>query len=311
MNQPDGYILSLKQKLYHSNEYAQNNKVDIAFYSNSGDYFLIENVTFSGESEYVQVTIPFQPDFWILDPNEKLSDAIIDYWIQVPEVSLVNCNDANFKIKSISGSDTSVYRVEHNLCKPDPLRVPNSNIYRISETHYWKIESVDNHVNTGEFQFKYATNGSIAPDAELMQNYTKEDLILLYRRNATQDWQIVTSSVSGNQYTGQLITSHILPGEYTFGIGLDEVRINETQNQKPIEFYPNPALNILFYHTYSVDWNQLSFEIYDMNGKWVHTAQSYGVMGQIDISSLDNGTYMIKVTNQTGLKWSTKITKLK
>jgi len=311
MNQPDGYILSMKQKLYHATEFADQNRVDIAFYSNSGDSYLIENVTFSGESEYVQVTIPFQPDFWLIDPHEKLSDAMIDYWIQVPEVSLVNCADANFKIKSITGSDTSVYRVENNLCKPDPLRMTNPNIYRVSETHYWKIESIENHVITGEFQFKYVTNGSIAPDAALLQNYTKEDLILLYRRNATQDWQIVTSSVTGNQYTGQLITTHILPGEYTFGIGLDEVRINETKNQKPIEIYPNPAISILFYHIYSAEWDHLTFEFFDINGKLVLTNQSSGVMGQIDISGIENGNYMVKVTNQNGLKWTTKITKLK
>jgi hypothetical protein len=311
LNQQDGYILSMKQKLYHATEFADQNKVDIAFYSNSGDSYLVENVTFSGESDYVQVTIPFQPDFWILDPNEKLSDAVIDYWIHVPEVSIVNCNDANFKLKSITGSDTSIYRVEHNLCKPDPVRVPNTNIYRISETHYWKIESIESHINSGEFQFKYASSGTNSADGALLQNYTKEYLILLYRRNATQDWQIVTSSVTGNQYTGQLITTHILPGEYTFGIGLDEVRISESSSEKPVEIYPNPATNFLFYHIHIQNWNNATIHIYDINGKWINSVKCYGALGQIDISSLQEGHYLVKIINEKGEKWDEKFTKLK
>jgi len=293
MNQQDGYILSMKQKLFHAINFADDNKVDVAFYSNSGDYKLIENVTFSGESAYVQVSIPFQPDFWIVDPNEKLADALIDYAVSVPPVSLMNCNDAYFKIKSIVSSDTSRVRVEYNLASPDPLRTQNPNVYRISNHHYWKIEFLENHITSGEFHFRYSSNGTNSPDAELLQGYTKEDLIILYRRNANQDWQIVPSTVTGNSYNGTLIVNQILPGEYLVAVGNDQLGMEDSNFEKKIEIYPNPATNTLFYTIYYQISEDTFLEIYDQNSKLIYETSILTNVGQRDISSLSPGVYVV------------------
>lgn len=310
MNQQDGYVLSMKQKLSHALNFANDNKVDIAFYSNTGEYHFIPLVKFSGESAYVQVSIPFQPDFWILDPNEKLADAMIDYWISLPEVGLINCSDANFKMKSIAGTDTSIVRVEYNLVAPDPLRLPNNHIYRISDRHYWKIEIVDHHITNGEMIFRYNTANATAPDYDLMQGYTKEDLILLYRRNAQSDWQIIPSITTGNPYTGQLTISTIQPGEYTLAIGQDNVIVQENSSQNGCELYPNPVSNTLFYHLDQQNVTNTVLEFYNFNGKLIHQSELRTVVGQTDISFLHPGIYLVYLIQNKKKIWSTKITKL-
>lgn len=310
MNQQDGYILSMKQKLFHATNFADDNKVDVAFYSNTGDYRLIENILFSGESAYVQVSLPFQPDFWIVDPNEKLADAMIDYAVSAPPVSLINCNDAYFKIKSNVSSDTSRLRVENNLATPDPLRNQNSNVYRISNHHYWKIEFLENHITSGEFQFRYSSNGSNSPDVELLQGYTKDDLIILYRRNATQDWQIVPSTVTGNPYTGTLIINQILPGEYVLAVGNDQLGMDDTNIENKIEIYPNPATNTLFYTIYQPISEDTFLEIYDQNSKLQYITTIQTNVGQRDISSLSPGVYVVVFKQKNQKIGSSKLTKL-
>lgn len=310
MNQQDGYILSMKQKLYHALNFADDNRVDVAFYSNAGDYKLIENITFSGESAFVQVSIPFQPDFWLIDPNEKLADAMIDYSVSVSEVSVVNCNDAYFKVKSTVSTDTSVIRVEYNLAAPDPLRSPNPNVYRISNHHYWKVEFLENHITSGEFQFRYSSNGANSPDVELLQGYTKDDLIILYRRNATQEWQIVPSTVTGNPYTGSLIVNQILPGEYLLAIGNDQLGINNSEVETPFEIYPNPVTNTLFYTIYQPISEDTFFEIYDQNSKLTYETPILTNVGQRDISSLSPGVYVVVFKQKNQKLGSIKLTKM-
>jgi hypothetical protein len=308
MAQQDKYAISMKQKLHHANYFANQNRVDVAFYSNSGDYFLAENITFSGESAYPQVLIPFLPDFWIVDPNYKLSDAIIDYRIKFPTSGILTCNDAFFRGKATVNFDSTSLNVEYNLVAPDPLRIANSNVYRISDHHYWKLEYPNAIPMIGEFHFKYSTTGSTSPDYTLIQGYTKDDLILLYRRNATNEWQIIPSSIQGNQYTGYLITSQTLPGEYTLGIGSDEVGLIEMETENPIQVYPNPTYNTLYYVSNDSNWEYPNIEIFDQNGKLVQSGTF--CKNGFNIAGLESGFYIVVFTNKLNQKFTTKITKL-
>lgn len=308
MAQQDKYAISMKQKLYHANYFANQNRVDVAFYSNSGDYFLAENITFSGESGYPQVLIPFQPDFWIVDPNYKLSDAIIDYRIKLPTTGSITCNDAFFRGRATVNVDSTVLNVEYNLVVPDPLRVINPNVYRISDHQYWKLEYPNVNPMVGEFHFKYTTTGATSPDFNLIQGYTKDDLILLYRRNSTFEWQIIPSTVQGNAYTGYLITPQTLPGEYLLGIGNDQVGLMENNYKKPIEVYPNPTSGTLFSYPISPEWETSKMEIFDQNGRLMDSKQCIVPVTTFDVSAFESGVYLLVFTNAKQQKYKTKIT---
>ena len=108
-----------------------------------------------------------------------------------------------------------------------------------------------------------ATNDEAVP--ENFSFLTKEDLIILYRRNATQDWQIVPSTVTGNSYNGTLIVNQILPGEYLVAVGNDQLGMEDSNFEKKIEIYPNPATNTLFYTIYHQISEDTFLEIYDQN----------------------------------------------
>lgn len=308
MAMPDNYAISMKQKLFQANYFANQNRVDVAFYSNSGDYFLAESITFSGESGYPQVLIPFQPDFWIVDPNYKLSDAIIDYRVKMPPVGSITYNDAFFRGRATVNTDSTLLNIEYNLVAPDPLRSNNPNVYRISDHHYWKLEYPGGTPMNGEFHFKYSTIGTTSPDYTLIQGYTKDDLILLYRRNATFDWNIVLSTVQGNAYTGYLITTQTLPGEYMLAIGYDQVGINENVPNKPIEVYPNPTSGTLFTYPISPEWESAKMEIFDQNGRLIDTRKCTAPVASFDVSNYESGVYLLVFTNEKQQKYNTKIT---
>jgi len=308
MAQPDKYGISMKQKLFQAQYYANQNRVDVAFYSNLGDYYLAENIMFSGEFDYPQVWIPFQPDFWIVDPNYKLADAIIDYRVKFPPVGSITYNDAYFRGRATVNIDSTLLNIEYNLVAPDPLRTNNPNVYRISDTHYWKLEYPNGTPMIGEFHFKYATINPSSPDYNLIQGYTKDDLILLYRRNSTFNWQIIPSTLQGNAYTGYLITSQTLPGEYMLGIGNDQVGMIDHHLIKPIEVYPNPATCTIFSNSILPEWESAKMEIYDQNGKLLISKSITSSISQIDVSGMESGIYLVVFTNKLQQKYQTKIT---
>lgn len=308
LNDPDFYLLSMKQKLYQANYFANNNRVDVAFFNQNGDSYISRNVSFSGESGYAEVYIPFAPDFWIVDPNQRIADPIIDYRITLPQTGLITLNDALFRGKATANTDSTTLNIEYNIVTPDPLRVNNPNVYRISDHHYWKIEYPKATPMMGEFNFKYSIFAESSPDYNLIQGYTKDDLILLYRRNATSDWSVVPSIVQGNQNTGYLVTNQTLPGEYLLAVGNDEVGIIDQQKECPIQIYPNPVYSTLYYIANDPAWESPTMDLFDQNGKLVLTTclQHRGC----NLQDIDSGFYIAVFTNKMRQKQSAKITKL-
>jgi hypothetical protein len=288
------YDLSFKQKLYYAQYFADNNKVDVEFYSNSGDRHLIKNIRFSGENEMVQVEIPFEPVFWSIDPNGKMGDACFDYTQQVVKTGPVSLSDGNFRIDVTEISDTSIIRVEHNPVAPTSPKNNHPNIVKISEKHFWRVGFIQYNNMTAKYSFTYDKSKY---DGELLQGYTTNDLVLLYRKDASHDWQIIpTTDTALNVTTGRLSVNSILAGEYAFGIGKD-VKVQEWENS--IEVYPNPTTGELRITNYEL--RITSVEIYDVYGKRQKVEsrrQKVESETVIDASNLPSGIYILEIISK-------------
>ena len=289
------YHLYFKQKLHHAYYFADNNKIDIEFVSPQGERQTLRHIQFSGEEACVEVTLPFTPAFWVIDPDENLGDAVIKYPLTVSNTTLINCTNAYFKFKPETITGNSLTRVEHHLVAPDPLKNPNSNIFRLSDNHYWHIEFYDKNITEGSFQFLYDPIVN-QRDYNLFQGYDKNDLILLYRRNAAEDWRIHPSNLSGSDL---IVTRSLLPGEYTLAMGKNIVSVPLINSNSTIYIYPNPASNQLRVTNYELRENAV-IEIYDVVGQMLQS-KIVNLQSEImfDVSHLASGMYFLKIAGKT------------
>jgi len=290
------YQVAFKQRLHHANYFADNNKVDVEFVSASGERNLVERINFSGESDIVEIELPFEPVFWAIDPNFKMGDACFDYTHKITKTGTTSWGDAYFKIQVASLSEEPIIRVEYNPFPPTPPKNVHPDIIKISEKRFWRVGFLQ--YNTIQAQYSFTYNS--ANEGELLKGYTKDNLVLLHRRDAAHDWQIISTTVSGTIQQGTLTTNFLLPGEYTFGIS-ENVNVQELENN--IEVYPNPTTGELKVTSYKL--RVTNIEVFDVLGR----KQNFGYArlpkaeGEVvfDISALPNGTYFLRIETENGV----------
>jgi len=318
----NNYEIAFKQKLYHAHRFANNNLIDVEFVSASGERVVKEKLQFSGESAFVDVVLPFEPVFWAIDPHHKKGDACFKYTQHFTKTGSTNLADANLRVQVDEIEGEAILRVEHNVVTPSQQdKNEHLNIIKISETHFWRIGFLKHTQMQATYFF------TIHPrtyEKELLQGYTHEDLVLLYRKDASHDWDVFPTTLAWNsqQNTGTLSTHHILPGEYVFAI-VNEISIKEWQNDWVV--YPNPTTGVIYISSGRVDeWTSGQVDeigVYDIFGRkqkaegrkqkaegrkekfpsnelegW--NLKADGVA--IDISHLPAGIYFLKISTQQG-----------
>ena len=294
------YEIALKQKLYFAQNHANNNKLDVEFYSETGTKHLIENISFSGEHEIVEVDIPFEPVFWSIDPNGKMGDACFDYTQQITKKGITSFSNANFEIMVDEWYKTSIVRVEHNPVAPTNATSAHPDIVKISDKHFWRVGFLQYEDMQATYSFLYDSkyDGELAP---------KENLILLYRKDASHDWQIIPAIVTAsNASSGKVSVHYMFPGEYTLGIGKN-MAIKDLE--KEIEIFPNPTTGELTITNYEA--RITGVELFDIYGRKVsspplHPSSSHQ---KVDISDLPSGTYILEIVLENN-KTCKKIIKL-
>ena len=290
-NQHKVYV---RQRLHHATRFADDNRIDLTFFSRNKHEYTAEKAQFSGEFGVIDLSIPFEPQFGIVDLYEKLADAIVDTNLLLSSIGRISCANAYFTPDIQSIEDTVFMRVEHNLVKPDELKTNNPLIYRISDSHYWRIEYTDNATIEGKLLFRYNIRDTTSCDYQLLQGYSAvNDLILLYRRNAGEDWRGVPTQHLVPGSAGYLETTRMLPGEYVFAVGDPSVSIADAAITTDARIYPNPN-NGSFY--LSINNEEISrFGIFDMYGKCLLTGKINTPTIPLDLKEYANGMYFIQL----------------
>ncbi|HAW52489.1 MAG TPA: hypothetical protein DCX54_09225 [Flavobacteriales bacterium] len=75
--------------------------------------------------------------------------------------------------------------------------------------------------------------------------------------------------------------------------------LNEVKTHKTLSLYPNPAINVLNYQI-SSDVNTATIEIFSASGQKVYADNIAKKEGEIDISGLNKGLYLVRINSDKG-----------
>lgn len=290
------YAVSLRQRLYEADNYANSNLIDLSFFAADGQQFDVNRVAFSGQFATVNVQLPFEPAFTIVDMNEKLGDAVIDYNFEIFNTGSQYATSAKCRVITQSVSDTVFVHVENNFVTPDPLKVANESIYFISNKHYWRVEYAPAGAISGKLQFTYKASSLSDDDYDLLHNYAQNDIVLLYRRDAADDWRIIPSTMTGSATSGNIYAQEILPGEYTLGIGDRAVSVSNESALPRFSVLPNPAQNYLIINCISeTALNACSYEIFSANGVILKSGNIRNKTTKIEMDEWGSGIYFVQI----------------
>ncbi|NVO02888.1 MAG: T9SS type A sorting domain-containing protein [Bacteroidetes bacterium] len=304
------YKVYVKQKLFHMPTYGNSNKVEVTFMNNNWEKYT-DTISFSGQTGNKICNVPFIPDFVMMDLEEKTADATTDYYRTLKTNGNHTFPNANFAVDVQNISDSLFIRVEHNWVAPDPLQSPSSEIYRISNSRYWKIDGIFAGNASLKGRFNYVKSGF--ESSLLPATYSADSIILLYRKNAGEDWRIIAFTKTGGVNVGNLYCENMQPGEYTFGIGKpfqSGINSNATNNIS-LKVFPNPS-NTEFNIQYSVKENS-EIRIFDSNSKIIDTLKLE--IGENTIKwnpkNHSKGTYFIELISKGNVILQNKVIYLK
>ncbi len=290
------YRFYVRQKLSHATNFANGNRIDITFFSNDNQQFTVGQFAFDGEFGEGVVSLPFEPAFAIVDLGEKLADAIVDYNTLVTSTGTKSMDEANVRVIVTTLSDTVFLRVEDNYVAPDPLKTPNENITTLSSSHYWRIEATPNGITEGRIRFAARTNSS-GIDYELYNGHNANELVLLYRRNPSEDWQVVHSNKTTSSGYIYFVTDFRV-GEFTLAIGRESDNVKDHNGKMGMTVYPNPAYDML---TIELPDSYMSKTttgfVYDAKGSLVRSFLIQGQQHELSTSDLPSGIYILKVAD--------------
>jgi len=290
----------LREKLKGRNTYSENVRFEISFMNNNRDIHT-EMVNFSGPLYDTVFTVPFNPNFIIVDIDEKTADATTDMYLNINTTGNFDFPQTHFAGVVQEISDSAFVRVEHNWVAPDSLKTPIKGLF-LSPNRYWKIDGVfpSDFVMQGKFNYNRSTSTITGwLDQELITNVV-DSLVLLYRPNTKTDWIILNTSRIGNSGIGNLFADSIKQGEYCLGIwdwSLYTSLNNKATGNNHFKIFPNPTNN------------SITIELNDEQNGLLHIFNSIGQVVaikkidapvsvlELDVSAFPEGNYLIVLNN--------------
>jgi len=310
-NGPDYDVtVYMRQKYKGGAGFADANRVELTFMNNNWVQYS-ELIEFSGQHGSQTFQIPFEPVIVMADLNELLGDATIDRVETIKDVGNVNFPQTYGQVEVTSITDSAFVRIEHNWVAPDPLKKPNPDIMRLSDYRYWKVDGIfpAEFIAMGKFYYNrtkdlvygYLDN-TLLPNISPI-NPSIDSLLLLYRRDASDDWELTKHIRSGSLTKGYMICDTLKKGEYTFAVGTPvsaSIENSQEKNNTIIEIYPNPS-NGVFNINFDYD-EACILKIYGVEGNLVDSI--YIAPQQKNISweprkyRLPYGTYFLQLLNK-------------
>lgn len=253
----------VKQKLKATSVLYNSNRVEISFMNNNWEKFT-DIIEFSGKYGNKIFHLPFNPDIVMVDLDEKICDATTDYatTINYPDTLIFPKTYCQIGVNQIS--DSVFVRVCHNWVGPDSLKnnIPG---LRLSDYRYWKIDGIFDDNFNATARFFYSVNAHL--DDSLITN-PNDSLVILYRRNASDDWHAVNFNRVGQSTVGYFYVDNIKKGEYCLAVWEEAyVGINNKKIQADeVKIYPNPSSG-----NFNISYNKniKGIEIYNSIGKLI------------------------------------------
>ncbi len=285
-------IVYMRQKQKGTSFFANSNKIELSFFDNNWNIYT-DTIYFSGQYGNATFELPFVPDFIIADLNEKIADATVDNYKIIKATGVHNFSDTYFIADVNQISDSAFIRVENSWVAPDPFKNPLPCIV-LSNHRYWKIDGIFPQNFNAKGRFYYSKLNHL--DNQLITSHA-DSLVILYRKNTTNDWQIVPTVRTGSSNSGYLIIDTLQIGEYVLGIKacnhpLEINQLNKNLNLN-LKVFPNPSKNI-----FNFSFNNplpSTLKIFNTNGSLIYKTEVEPNQNKAVWNSHNNlaGTYLV------------------
>lgn len=307
---PSGYttLIHLQQKLRACPTFYTNVPLDITLVG-SENQRITHLITASGQFSEVVLTSDFIPEMVVLNGNNRLNQARMDYEFKTYHLIPIygNAPYVDMDFKNYNTVDSTLVRIEHIWAAPDEGTL-GPGIYEISNVHYWIVDGLWKEEDHFGATLPYNGNSNKKLDFDLY-NVNEQNAILVYRKNSTEPWQvyddIFLDSGGLTDGKGNFIVSNLRKGEYAFANGDASVAINELKNdiKKSISLFPIPANDKLSIQGNYNGSTTAFFEIISSIGENVlhltHNIEN-NFTTTFDISSLAAGNYILSVVSAKG-----------
>ena len=100
----------------------------------------------------------------------------------------------------------------------------------------------------------------------------------------------------GQIISGESSEPSIVHGYYPLNYTL--LSVNEVAVDDEISFFPNPFTQSFVIHLNNQDYSMITIEILAMNGQLVTTLQSTNQQIEVDLSTVENGVYHVRLTSE-------------
>lgn len=290
-----------RQRLDNAPAFANNNILEVRFMDEQWQQFT-DTVHFSGQYGVKTFSLPFVPTLVIMDPDDKISDALTSFSRVVKTTGAQDMTTTWCVLDVQSVTDSALVRVEHNYVAPDPLKTANPDILRLSPYRYWKVDGIfpEGFHAKGKFRYNRTTSTSVGYlDNTLLTTMTSKDsLLLLYRRDPAEDWQVVPFVLSGTGNSGDLIADTLRRGEYTLAVGTPyNAGLSTLRSEPPasLTIWPNPSGDRVV-----ISWDAPEariIRVYNPQGTLSQTLDLQGRSGQTTWApgNLPAGTYVLQL----------------
>ncbi len=300
-------VVHVKQKLFGAPNLYSNVPLEVSFMNTAWNKE-IKTITMSGASQSFTVQTNVLPVYAGMNVDSKISDAISSEYKTIKTNTNINYALGRALVMvSNKGADSSFVRVEHNIAAPDPIQ---NNVYnfRLNSQHYWKVDGILSNGFVAKLRFNFdggkVKSGNSYLDTSLII-VNSDSLILLYRKNASDDWKEVShyTKMTFGAKVGNFTVDTLKFGEYVFANGHSNILTSVKNKQSQVvelNLYPNPSSTILNVAivNYKLSANS-SIDIYDMQGKVVKHLSTINPENTISIEDLAPSQYILNLVDKS------------
>jgi len=300
-------VVHVKQKLFGAPNLYSNVPLEVSFMNTAWNKE-IKTITMSGASQSFTVQTNVLPVYAGMNVDSKISDAISSEYKTIKTNTNINYALGRALVMvSNKGADSSFVRVEHNIAAPDPIQNNGYN-FRLNSQHYWKVDGILSNGFVAKLRFNFdggkVKSGNSYLDTSLII-VNSDSLILLYRKNASDDWKEVShyTKMTFGAKVGNFTVDTLKFGEYVFANGHSNILTSLKNKQSQVvelNLYPNPSSTILNVAivNYKLTANS-SIDIYDMQGKVVKHLSTINPENTISIEDLAPGQYILNLVDKS------------
>lgn len=203
---------TIEQSLLNTEKYLNSSFIEIGILDKNlklNKYKLKQN----GKSCQQKLLLDYEPKMIIIDPDEKISDAITDEYMIAEKPFNYNLEDENIQLIINDLNTPAFYHIGYHWVAPSNEKA-NKNIKKLYDK-YWEIKCYSTGTINTSIIFYFELSPLIKSPID---KDDKEKLHILYRSNYGEEWIVLqaNSEIQGDQ--GIFEIKDAKAGQYTIGL---------------------------------------------------------------------------------------------